>query len=173
MKIGNVDDNCRTMKRERNFKVYLNNPSMRAALFAPVAYDDHEQIGHLAESAIFSQWQHALGFRNLRYARWKNEGEVDIVYLAERPHWIGEIKWSDKIAGHPMHELRHMRVLLQNHKTIITGFFTTKSISNHLVVESRTIEVIPSALYCYTIGRNVSMQLDAVRLAMANEQPST
>ena len=59
IKISTVDDNCKTMKRERNFKIYLNNPSMRAALFAPVTMEDSEKIGHLTESAIFSQWQHA------------------------------------------------------------------------------------------------------------------
>ena len=49
IKLSTVDDNCRTLKREHNFKVYLNNPSMRAALFAPVKPDDRERIGHLAE----------------------------------------------------------------------------------------------------------------------------
>ena len=62
IKLATVDDNCKTMKRERNFKVYLNNPSMRAALFAPVKADELDKIGHLAESAIFSQWQHAAAF---------------------------------------------------------------------------------------------------------------
>ena len=66
MKIGNVDDNCKTMKRERNCKIYLNNPSMRAALFAPVDTSDTEKIGHLAESAIFSQWQHAQGYEGVQ-----------------------------------------------------------------------------------------------------------
>jgi uncharacterized protein len=83
------------MQRARNFKVYLNNPSMRAALFAPVT-DDEDKIGHLAESAVFSQWQHSNSFNRLKYARWRNEGEVDIVYLFGpqlKPRWIGEIKW--------------------------------------------------------------------------------
>jgi hypothetical protein len=79
IKISTVDDNCKSMKRERNFKIYLNNPSMRAALFAPVKPEDTQKIGQLAECAIFSQWQHAFAFSNLRYARWRNEGEVDIV----------------------------------------------------------------------------------------------
>lgn len=52
IKVPNVDDNCKTMKRERNFKIYLNNPSMRAALFSPITADDGEDIGHLAESAV-------------------------------------------------------------------------------------------------------------------------
>jgi uncharacterized protein len=37
LRVPNVDDTCKAMKRERNFKVYLNNPSMRAALFAPIS----------------------------------------------------------------------------------------------------------------------------------------
>jgi len=100
IKVPNVDDNCRSLKRERNFKVYLNNPSMRAALFGPVDPTDTEKIGRLAESAVFSQWQHTQEFRNLRYSRWRNEGEVDVVYLSgakQKPHWIGEVKWSDRV----------------------------------------------------------------------------
>src|SRR5882762_2342184 len=73
IKLPTVDDNCKTLQRQRNFKVYLNNPSMRAALFGTVRIDEPDKIGHLAESAIFSQWQHAQAFRQLRYARWKNE----------------------------------------------------------------------------------------------------
>jgi uncharacterized protein len=93
IKITTVDDNCATMKREKNFKIYLNNPSMRAALFAPVKADDHQKIGQLAECAIFSGWQHSARFQSLKYARWRNDGEVDIVYLtgAQKPLWIGEI----------------------------------------------------------------------------------
>jgi len=100
IKIPNVDDHCKTMKRERNFKIYLNNPSMRAALFAPVKPDDADLIGYLAECAVFSQWQHSRDFRSLRYARWRNEGEVDIVFLSsakQKPVWIGEVKWSDRV----------------------------------------------------------------------------
>jgi predicted AAA+ superfamily ATPase len=80
IKVSNVDDNCKSPKRERNFKVYLNNPSMRAAFFAPVLATDKQKIGQLAECAIFSQWQHSPYFGNLRYARWR-DGEVDIAYL--------------------------------------------------------------------------------------------
>jgi uncharacterized protein len=68
IKLGTVDENCKSLKRERNFKVYLSNPSMRAALFAPVGANEPDKIGHLAESAIFSQWQHSKASRELRYA---------------------------------------------------------------------------------------------------------
>ncbi len=174
MKIGNVDDNCRSLKRERNFKVYLNNPSMRAALFAPVGYDESDKIGHLTESAIFSQWQHARGFRNLRYARWRNEGEVDIVYLAganEKPFWIGEIKWSDRLSRHRTEETRHMRTLLQNHESISNGFFTTKTVTQRFKLEGKQIDAIPSAVYCYTIGRNIMSRLDVSSINIPQPEP--
>jgi uncharacterized protein len=163
IKIPNVDDNCKTMKRERNFKIYLNNPSMRAALFAPVGVDESDMIGHLAESAVFSQWQHSTAFRRLRYSRWRNEGEVDIVYLSgtrQKPLWIGEIKWSDRIKMNQYDETKSMRHILNKHNSITDGVFTTRTFGATVPVEGRQIDVVPTAIYCYTIGRNVTASLD-------------
>ena len=163
LKLSTVDDNCRTMKRERNFKIYLNNPSMRAALFAPVRPEETDKIGHLTESAIFAQWQHSHNFRQLRYARWRNEGEVDIVYLRnadEKPVWIGEIKWSDRISDNYTHETKSIGILLRNHKTISSAFITTKTIAKEDLLEGRNLEIIPSSIYCYTVGRNITDQLE-------------
>jgi uncharacterized protein len=165
IKVSTVDDNCRSMKRARNFKVYLNNPSMRAALFAPVALDEHEKIGHLTESAIFSQWQHTRSFKQLRYARWRNEGEVDIVYTNpadEKPIWIGEIKWSDKIASKYADETKGLATLLKKHPTIKASFFTTKTITKNSTLEGKSFRIYPSAVYCYMVGRNVTSRLDSV-----------
>lgn len=159
IKVSTVDDNCRSMKRERNFKIYLNNPSMRAALFAPVDYDDSTKIGQLAECAIFSQWQHSAGFSNLRYARWRNEGEVDIVCLMpgnQKPLWIGEIKWSDKVKSNPDEELKGLQALLRRHKTIQSAFFTTKTIEGTVELEGKSVDLRPSAAYCYIVGRNAA-----------------
>jgi uncharacterized protein len=174
IKLPTVDDNCRTMQRERNFKIYLNNPSMRAALFAPVKPDDHEQIGHLAESAIFSQWQHSPNFRQLRYARWKNEGEVDIVYLNsanEKPAWIGEIKWSDRVETNFHREAKGLQTLLQNHKGIQSVFFTSRTWQGERTLLNRTVTVTPSALYCYIVGRNITSRLDNLQVEQAVEVP--
>ena len=44
IKLPRIDETCRTMKKERSFKVYLNNPSMRAALFSPVTVRDGDRI---------------------------------------------------------------------------------------------------------------------------------
>jgi predicted AAA+ superfamily ATPase len=162
IKVSNVDENCRSLERERNFKIYLNNPSMRAALFAPVRTDDARMIGHLTESAIFSQWQHSTSFKNLRYARWRNEGGVDIVFLSgavQKPEWIGEIKWSDRAGRHMSDETKSMQTLLKRHASITSVFLTTKTILKDSTIEGRPFGVMPSALYCYTVGRNITQHL--------------
>jgi len=164
LKVSTVDENCRTMKRERNFKIYLNNPSMRAALFEPVRIDEPEKIGHLAESAIFSQWQHSPGFRRLRYARWRNEGEVDIVYLRpsdEKPLWIGEIRWSDRVKNQFGEQTKSLSTLLKNHPTINAAILTSKTVQSlNGDLEGRQFEIWPSSLYCYIVGRNITVALD-------------
>lgn len=169
MKLPTVDENCNTLQRERNFKIYLNNPSMRAALFAPVKASQPDKVGHLAESAIFSQWQHSQGFRQLRYARWK-DGEVDIVYLSAqgtKPIWIGEISWSDDIKTNYAHAIRSVAAFLKNHKTVSNAFFTTRTLYAYTDLEKRKAQVLPSALYCYSVGRNITGDL-----ANAARQPA-
>ena len=165
IKLSTVDENCRSVQRERNFKVFLNNPSMRAALFNPVKSDETDKIGHLAESAIFSQWQHSSAFRRLRYARWRNEGEVDIVFLSpaeERPLWIGEIKWSDRIAADPFGETKMLRTLISRHPQVSSAFITTKTFQGVLDGEGYPLPItaLPSSLHCYRVGRNITTSLD-------------
>ena len=163
IKISTVDDNCKSMKRERNFKIYLNNPSMRAALFAPVQHEDSQKIGQLAECAVFAQWQHATQFSNLRYSRWRNEGEVDIVFLNpgnQKPMWYGEIKWSDRVVTNEFEELRSLTVLIKKHKTIRNAVFTTKTFSGELMIDDRLVKLMPCAAYCYVVGRNITSQLE-------------
>lgn len=162
IKVSTVDDNCRTMKRERNFKVYLNNPSMRAALFAPVNEDDSEKIGQLTECAIFSQWQHAPMSKDIKYARWRNEGEVDVVYLlaGDKPLWIGEVKWSDRIIKNWSEQTSGLAALLKRHSSIQSSFFTTRTYEAEKELENRPLNIIPSSAYCYMVGRNITANLD-------------
>jgi predicted AAA+ superfamily ATPase len=164
IKLPTVDDVCKTLKRERNFKVYLNNPSMHAALFSPVRADEPDKIGHLAECALFSQWQHSPASHQLRYARWKDGGEVDVVYLSayQKPSWIGEVKWSDRIGKHFWEEVAAMEVLLGNHKSINATFFTTKTISREDTLMGRPLHIRPIAFQCYMIGRNITSPLNEI-----------
>lgn len=159
MKVSNVDQNCKSMQRERSFKVYLNNPSMRAALFTPVEESDTDIIGHLAESAVFSQWQHGKSAAALRYARWK-AGEVDIVYLksgTQRPGWAVELKWSDK----PVKDASKLHPLISfcRANNLARAACTTKSISGKRTYGDVEVEFVPTALYCYMVGRNITTTL--------------
>ena len=79
-----MDQTGRTFQRERTFKAYLTNPTMRAALFSPVK-DGDEAMGSLTETAIFSQWFQSRQIRDIRYARWKQnrrDMEVDLVSIS-------------------------------------------------------------------------------------------
>lgn len=160
MKVSTVDDNCKSMQRERNFKIYLNNPSMRAALFSPVDKSKFELLGHLTECAIFSQWQHASQDRYLRYARWRNEGEIDIVYLdnaLQKPMWAVEIKWSDRVDSDFRKQTRSLASFIQKHSAHLqSAKFTTKTIMKDVEIEDFTVNLVPSSLYCYTVGRNIT-----------------
>lgn len=178
IKVTTVDQNCRSMQRERNFKVYLNNPSMRAALFGPVSDGDEALIGRLAESAIFAQWQHSTNARQLRYARWR-DGEVDMVYLdraRQKPHWAVEIKWSDRPRTDPS-MLGSLRLLTQTNSTISSLRLTSKTIHSTLKIGDILARWTPTALYCFIVGRNTAherglvldMEIDAAE-DLSNDQ---
>ena len=157
IKVSLVDQSCRSMQRERSFKIYLNNPSMRAALFGSVSMEEDALIGMLAESAIFSQWQHSRNFRNLRYARWK-EGEVDIVCLTparQKPIWAVEIKWSDRIERDKS-VLKSLNAFVVHNPTIQRAQITSKTITDKVKSGQISIRVTPTALYSYIIGKNAS-----------------
>lgn len=99
-RVHRVDQNAKRFKRITAFKVYLTNPSLRAALFGSIGPDD-EAMGELAETAILSQAVHTGYIKYLYYARWQN-GEVDIVGISdslEKVRSATEVKWSDKAIG--------------------------------------------------------------------------
>ena len=161
MIVKRVDQNGKTFKRMVNFKVYLTNPSMRAALFGPIDAD-HEAMGALVETAIFSQWFHSPVIDDLYYARWKKgqkSYEVDIVCLDSRfdPAWAVEIKWSDRYANH-LKEMKGLVEFVKNNPELLNVRATTKTIKldEQLLLDHATINIAPSAEYCYILGRNTS-----------------
>jgi len=103
-RVERVDYNARHFKRAMAFKVYLTNPSMRAALFGNVTPDD-AAMGGLAETAIICHTR----LENMHYARWQS-GEVDLVQLdrlQQKPLKAIEVKWTDRFAKSP-HELKSL-----------------------------------------------------------------
>ena len=154
-KVERIDQNARRFQRATNFKVYLTNPSMRAALFGQVSADAPE-MGALTETAIFSQWQHSEDTK-LYYARW-NSGEIDIVSLddaTQMPFWAVEVKWSDLPASR-YDLLDNCVEFVKLHSTITRRVrVTTKTISRSLTYQKVDFTLTPSSLYAYLLGKNI------------------
>lgn len=150
--VNRIDQNAQRFKRVTTFKVYLTNPSMRAALFGAV-HDKDDAMGNLVETAVFSQWLHSDFSNRLYYARWK-KSEVDIVAVGKdfKPLWATEIKWSDL----PVKDHRKLKGLiafgLNNALDKLT--VTSKTQQTTIVKDTQRIEVLPSALKTYLIGKS-------------------
>lgn len=147
-----VDQNAKRFKRKTFFKVYLANPSMRAATFFPIKKED-PFMGNMVETAIFSQWVHSLN-ADLYYARWE-KAEIDIISIghAGKPGWAVEIKWSDRYVTRPG-ELSHQLRFCENHK-IKELLVTTETKTSNQNLYDIEVVFIPAALYCYTVGKNL------------------
>jgi len=159
VRVRRVDDSGRTFQRARQFKVYLTNPSMRAALYAPISETD-EAMGALVETAIFSQWFHSPQIRHIHYARWKSgrqDREVDLVSVHPatlKPRWAYDVKWSDRYVERPQ-ELAGLIELAKKNAKIPVGS-TTKTKYAVTEVEGVKIKHFPCSLHCYQVGRNVT-----------------
>ncbi|MEA3238239.1 MAG: ATP-binding protein [Candidatus Bipolaricaulota bacterium] len=149
--VHRVDRNARHFKRANFFKMYLTNPSIRAALFSPIGEED-PAMGDLVETATFAQWFHSDA--PLHYARWKH-GEVDIVRLEaqQKAIWAVEIKWSDRIVDHPeeLHGLTSFCATNQLEAALVT----TKTRREQKIVDGIRVNFVPASEYCYTVGKNL------------------
>lgn len=155
-RVHRIDHNARYFQRAASFKVYLTNPSMRAALFGQVDADA-TAMGHLVETAVYAQWLHSRVVDNLCYARWKG-GEVDIVHLDEatqKPDWMVEVKWSDRVVT-VRDELRNCIEFSRRNVLHPGGILvTTRTLADHQTHDGVHFEFVPSACYAYTLGTNI------------------
>lgn len=168
-RIHRIDKTAKRFERATTFKVYLTNPSMRAALFGPVN-SSSDSMGNLTETAIFSQWFHETVFvDNLYYARWK-DGEVDIVACdktSQKPFWIVEVKWSDRFFSHPENLTSVVEFVSKNdikNAPLVTSYSKT----GRKKVNKIDIKFSPSSLYCYTVGKNLLKRVPE-RLLLTSE----
>lgn len=150
--VHRVDRNAKRFKRANFFKIYLTNPSIRAALFSPINESD-PFFGSLVETAIFSQWFHSKTL--LHYARWNN-GEVDIVNInasKQKVIWAIEAKWSDRYFNKP-NELKSLASFChaQNLNRALVTTITEQGIKTRENIE---LEFRPASLYCYALGYNI------------------
>lgn len=152
--LNKVDFNAKRLKRVTSFKVYLTNPSLRTALFSPIAATDNE-MGNMVETAVLSQWMHRENL-DLTYARWKdgrNEGEVDLVLLDDKkykPLWGVEIKWSNRYYEKPQ-ELKSLLQFCRNHD-FDKALVTTIDQLGSKQWEDLRFTFLPAAVYAYNIG---------------------
>ena len=169
-RVRRVDHLAKTFARERTFKVYLTNPSMRAALFSPVD-ELNENFGSLVETAIYSQWFHAFNRNDLHYARWSrsgqkktklgDHGEIDLVHVSNgmKPNWVVEIKWSDG-AYKRREDWSSIEEFVAANGSINSGSFTTISARETRMIGSVPFNILPASVYCYTVGRNTMRTRD-------------
>lgn len=155
-RVERIDQNAKRFKRAMCFKVYLTNPSMRAALFGQLE-SESEAMGPLTETAIFSQWQHNQQIE-LYYARW-NSGEIDIVHMhgsSQQPRWAVEVKWSDRPYV-SRGELDNCVEFVGRNPHISQPMLVTSRTISDADTEYRGVhfEFRPAAIYAYTLGANI------------------
>ena len=151
-----VTENAKRFERVRQFKVYLTNTSLRAALFAPIASED-QAFGNLVETAIFDQWLHRPN-EGLHYARWQ-KGEVDMVWVnaaTMKPNWAVEVKWSNRFFEKP----RDLTSLLKFCKAngLKSALVTTIEKSGNQILDGVHLTFAPASMYVYTVGKNVFLK---------------
>ena len=152
IRLKRVDVTAKRLGRERNFKFFLTNPSMRAALFGPVTASD-EAMGALAETAVVTQYLHSPVFRDLTFANW-GRGEVDLIRVfqgRQRPVWALDVKWSDRAEGSSIDWAPLLEFSLANN--LASAYMTSRTIQRVTTRKGITCQVVPTALLCYQIGR--------------------
>jgi uncharacterized protein len=157
VRMRRVDDTARRLQRERNFKVFLCNPSMRAALFGPLTAES-EAIGALAETALVTQYLPAPLFSDLCFANWKR-GEVDLVRVdpaRQAPAWALEVKWSDGACSSENEWAPLMEFARKN--GLETIFMTSQTVSASSERGGIRRVVLPLAQLSYEIGRLAANQ---------------
>ncbi|MEM8501647.1 MAG: ATP-binding protein [Cyanobacteria bacterium P01_D01_bin.1] len=152
-RVERIDQNVKRFKRAVCFKVYLTNPSMRAALFGQIEASS-QAMGAMTETAIFSQWQYNE-MTELYYARWK-QGEVDIVHLEQAhqlPTWIVEVKWSDRPHQSPVELDNCIEFVSKNPSVSQPILITSKTIRDRsFFYKDVRFSFEPASLYAYALG---------------------
>jgi len=155
-RVYRIDEHGKRFKRENYFKVYLTNPSMYAALFGVMDAED-DRVGHLVETAVFSQWFHFPD--TYHYARWP-QGEVDMISLGTdgKPQGATEVKWSDRECDNP-NLLKHQREFIKkNHLNKM--LVTTRTREERKDVDGIQINYIQACGYCFAVGRALQEALN-------------
>ncbi len=162
--VRRVDENARRFQRQRNFKVYLSNPSIRTALFGTLGQDD-EEFGSFVETGVFAQWFHSPPPLLLHYARW-SKGEIDIlrIHPDQTIDRAVEVKWSDRYVTREKELAEAIQFCSQNNVSRLV--VTTRTKVRRTKISNVELHFWPAALYTYAVG------LDAIdRLSRSDQVP--
>jgi uncharacterized protein len=154
--VHKISNKPKHFQRATQFKIYLTNPSLRSALFAPLQPTD-PIIGNMVETAIYAQWLHRDWFTPY-YARWQ-KGEVDMVKLDIvnfKPQWAVEIKWSNHFIEKPG-DLKSLLQFLKDND-LKTALITTIDKEGVKEIDGLKLIFVPAAVYAYTVGKNTILQ---------------
>jgi hypothetical protein len=149
-RVKRLDQGANKFRRDNFFKLYLCNPSLRAALFSPLS-SSSEHIGNMVETVIYAQW-FDKGKSVPHYARWQR-GEVDMVMLDREkftPSWALEIKWSDRYLNKPGELKSLINFCVKNE--LDNAWCTTINLTGDRTINNVTIHFLPAAIYTYTLG---------------------
>jgi uncharacterized protein len=151
-----VDENAKKFIRQWHFKVYLTNPSMRAAMFAPVDANS-AHLSALVETAVYAQLVHSPHSDQIHYARW-DQGEVDFVSLSPHSNNLAEaieVKFSDRVLDDDR-DFSGLQTLLRQKKLAPeNAILTSKTVYAVYPLAEGTVRVYPTALLLLGIGENI------------------
>lgn len=150
-RVYKIDRSAQRFRRASKFKVYLTNPSLRAAMFGFSGPDD-PGIGAIVETAFFAQWRRGPSADEPYYARW-NSGEVDFVVLhagTQKPRYAYEVKWSDRIER--SRDVMKPLVSFAKKNQMKHAVLTSRTFAGQFTVDNITINVWPTSLFCYLLA---------------------
>lgn len=153
-----VDINALSLKRTTQFKIYLTNPSLRAAMFQEVRGVDDPYFGYVVETAVSAQLGTGDERMDWRYANWRNgkeQHELDFVQInpgTQRPMSAFEVKWSDGPFDHPAEIKGAIAFAKQNGLNSLT--VTSRSQQGKKYLDGIELSFIPTALFAYRLGKS-------------------
>ncbi len=154
--VHKISNRPKLFQRATQFKIYLTNPSLRSALFAPLQPTD-SFVGNMVETAVYAQWLHRE-WTTLHYARWQ-KGEVDMVKLDDKnfkTQWAVEIKWSNRYFEKPG-DLKPLLQFLKDNN-LQTALVTTIDKEGTKKIDDIQLKFVPASVYAYTVGKNTILQ---------------
>lgn len=159
-RVWRLDENAKKFSRQTTFKIYLINPSHRAALFGSASIGD-DITARVAETAVIAQFIYTKSISRLFYARWKSGNDEHHVSLVEmppagnRPVKCIEIDWSDRALALPQKALRSMTQFMNQTNPSTPSKVLTRTIPGKRFVGEHEIGFLPVAVWCWAIGKAV------------------